>query len=94
MMTKLLYDEAAQRNVRTAEQRDDQFETTRRWIKPCRLREWEAAEVLMTVDRGSTLSSMEDGALLLVVRRKGVKPEVTLLHSSSEGAIPGKRDVV
>jgi hypothetical protein len=34
---------AAQRNVRAAEQRPDQYETTRRWIQPCRLREWEAA---------------------------------------------------
>jgi hypothetical protein len=47
------------------------------------------------VDKDSTLSSMEDGALAkLVVRRKGVKPEATLLHSSSEGAIPGKREMV
>jgi hypothetical protein len=83
---------AARRNVRTAEKRPDQYETTRRWIQPCRLREWEAAEVPMMVDRGSTLSSMEDGALLLVVRRKGVKPEPIMLYSSSEGAIPGKRE--
>ena len=30
---------AAQRNVRTAGQRPDQYETTRSWIKPCRSRE-------------------------------------------------------
>ena len=48
----------------------------------------------MMVDKGSTLSSMEKGALLLVGRRKGVKLEATLLHSLSEGEIPSKREVV
>ena len=85
---------AAQRNVRTAGQRPDQYETTRSWIEHCRSREWEAVEVPMMVDKGSTLSSMEKGALLLVVRRKGVKLEATPLHSLSEGAIPSKREVV
>jgi hypothetical protein len=37
---------------------------------------------------------MEDGAVPLVVRRKGVEPEAALLHISNECVIPDKRDLV